>query len=245
VLLETYRPLKAKLDSVDIVAATGSLDRYKLVFAPSLNVIDDSMAAHLAAYVKSGGHLVLGPRAGMKDQFNRLNIQRQPGPLADTLGGRVEQYYALDDQDQVAVSGAVGSSSAKVWAEMLSAKAPDAKVTLRYGKANGWLDGKPAAITRAYGKGSITYLGALLDPALMTAFVDGQLADAGVQPGLTVPDGVEAMTRIGAGKRITILVNHGASEQHVALPTPMTDVLAGGTKTDIPLAPEGVAVLEQ
>jgi beta-galactosidase len=245
VLLETYRPLKAKLDTVDIVAATGPLDRYKLVFAPSLNVIDDTLAAHLAAYVKAGGHLVLGPRAGMKDEFNRLNVQRQPGPLADTLGGRVEQYYALDDQDHATVAGTAGSGNAKVWAEMLSTNAADAKVTLRYGKANGWLDGKPAAITRAYGKGSITYLGALLDPSLMTAFVDGQLADAGVQTGLAVPDGVEAMTREGAGKRITILVNHGATAQRITLPAPMTDVLAGGTKTDIPLAPEGVAVLEQ
>jgi beta-galactosidase len=181
----------------------------------------------------------------MKDQFNRLNVQRQPGPLADMLGGRVEQYYALDDQDQVSVSGATGSGSATFWAEMLSASAPDTRITLRYGRANGWLDGKPAAITRAYGKGSITYLGALLDPALMTAFVDGQLADAGVARGLAVPEGVEAMTREGAGKRVTILVNHGATTQHVSLPTPMTDVLSGGQKTDIPLAPEGITVLEQ
>jgi beta-galactosidase len=245
VLLDTYRPLKDALGAVDIVQASDDLDRYKLVFAPSLNVIPQALADRLAAYVRSGGHLVIGPRAGMKDEFNRLTIQRQPGPLVDTLGGRVEQFYALDDKDHVEVSGGGSNGTAKVWAEMLSVKAPGATVPLRYGKANGWLDGKPAAITRTYGEGSITYLGALLDPALMTKFVDSELAAAKVLPGLTVPNGVEAMTREGAGKRITILINHGAAPQHVALPAPMADVLDGGMKTDVPLAPQGVAVLEQ
>lgn len=245
VLLDTYRPLKDRLGAVDIVAASDDLDRYKLVFAPSLNVIPQALADRLAAYVKGGGHLVLGPRAGMKDEFNRLTVQRQPGPLVDILGGRVEQYYALDDQDHVEVSGADGSGTATIWAEMLSTKAPGTTVALRYGKANGWLDGKPAAITRAYGKGRITYLGALLDPALMMKFVDAEMADAKVAPGLTMPAGVEAMTREGNSRHITILVNHGATAQRITLPAPMTDVLDGIRKTDVPLAPQGVAVLEQ
>jgi hypothetical protein len=33
----------------------------------------------------------------MKDEFDRLDTRRQPGPLVDALGGRVEQYYALDE----------------------------------------------------------------------------------------------------------------------------------------------------
>lgn len=50
----------------------------------------------LGDYVRGGGHLVLGPRTGMKNGDNALNIQRQPGPLVALLGGRVEQFYALD-----------------------------------------------------------------------------------------------------------------------------------------------------
>ena len=72
------------------------LSGYKLLVAPSLNVIDDALAQKLIAYVKQGGHLLLGPRSGMKDEYNSLNPQRQPGPLVQALGGRVEQYYALD-----------------------------------------------------------------------------------------------------------------------------------------------------
>lgn len=101
VLLDFYTRLqRIAQDSghaVDIVDPNSApLDGYKLVVAPSLNVIDEALAAKLVAYVKQGGHLLFGPRSGMKDEFNSLNPQRQPGPLVDALGGRVEQYYALD-----------------------------------------------------------------------------------------------------------------------------------------------------
>ena len=71
------------------------LSQYKLVVAPGLNVLSDAAAKNLIEYVRQGGHLVLGQRSGMKNDDNGLQPQRQPGPLADLLGGRVEQYYAL------------------------------------------------------------------------------------------------------------------------------------------------------
>ncbi len=240
VLLDYYKPLKDALGAVDIVeAAAAPLAGYRLVVAPNLNVITDDMAARLAAYVRGGGHLILGPRSGMKDAFNRLTTARQPGPLADLLGGRVEQFYALDRT--VAVEG----GTASVWAEDLSTAAPDTQVLLRYGKANGWLDGHPAAITRTIGKGRITYVGALVDDAVMKGLIDRALADAGVARDFALPADVELMTRAGKGREIVILVNHGREPHDVALPAAMTDILAGGRKTALTLAPEGVAVLER
>ena len=108
---------------------------------------------------------VLGPRSGMKDEHNSLNVERQPGPLVAPLGGRVEQYYALDGI--VPVGGTLGSGTASLWAEQLSVSAPDVDVLLRYGKSNGWLDDQPAMISRPVGRGRISYLGAVLDPNLM------------------------------------------------------------------------------
>ncbi|MBW4331765.1 beta-galactosidase [Stakelama sp. CBK3Z-3] len=239
VLLDYYRPLKDALGAVDIVEAAGPLSQYKLVVAPDLNIITDAMAEHLADYVRGGGHLILGPRSGLKDAFNRLHLERQPGPLAELLGGRVEQFYALDEP--VAVNG----GSAKIWAEDLSVKSPDTKVLLRYGKANGWIDGHPAAIERQVGKGSITYVGALIDDSLMAPLMKHAMDAAGVKPDFAVPDHVELMTRRGDGRRIVILINHGRDERNVTLPETMRDLLNGGATEAVGLKPEGVAVLER
>jgi beta-galactosidase len=240
VLLDYYRPLKDAHGVVDIVeAAAAPLAGYKLVVAPSLNVISEATAKRLADYVRGGGQLILGPRSGMKDEFNRLELQRQPGPLAELLGGRVEQYYALDEAVEA------GGGKATIWAEDLSISAPDVQVLLRYGKANGWLDGKPAAISRKIGKGRITYVGALVDDMVIKTLIDEALRDAGVTRDFAVPVDVELMTREGKGRRIVILINHGRVAQTVTLPEPMTDILGGGTMSSVALPVEGVAVLQR
>ena len=244
VLLGYYRPLRDEQLTVDIVSAGAPLDSYKLVFAPSLNVISKDLAAHLLAYVQQGGHLVLGPRSGMKDEHNALNTQRQPGPLVAPLGGRVEQYYALDRA--VPVSGTFGSGTASLWAEQLSTSAPDTSVLLRYGKSNGWLDGQPAMITRRAGKGVITYQGAVLDPGLMRKMVAWATSEAHVQAEFPqVPAGVEVCRRTTASHTVFVLINHGSAEAHVALPSAMSDVLHDGARvTSVDLNPQDVAVLQ-
>jgi beta-galactosidase len=241
-LLDYYGPLRRITQSVDIVPPDAPLTPYKLVVAPNLNVLSEEIAKQLTAYVQQGGHLVLGPRSGMKDVYNSLWPNRQPGPLAGLLGGRVEQFYAL--LDDAPVSGIWGSGKATIWAEALSAKG--AEVVMRYGPDTGWLDGQPAVLTRRAGKGSITYVGALFDAALMGRAMETIAKSAGVgAPFGPVPDGVEVSRRTGPQGDVFILVNLGRPPQTIALPKPMKDVLAGGApKASVSLPRFGVAVLK-
>jgi len=240
-IVSYYRPLRAISQSIDIVAPTAPLSDYKLVVAPGLNVLSDAAAKNLMAYVKQGGHLVLGQRSAMKDDDNALQTERQPGPLVDLLGGRVEQYYAL--MDPVPLRGQWGTGEGKLWAELLSTKASDVEVLERYGKSNGWLDGQPAAITRKVGKGRITYIGAWMDDAGMVAAAKWMTSVSGVKPVLpAVPDGVDVYPRYGNGKAVYILVNFAKRDETVSLPTAMQDVLSGGIKQSVTLPRFGVAV---
>ncbi|HEX8758348.1 MAG TPA: beta-galactosidase [Steroidobacteraceae bacterium] len=241
-----YAPLERYAQSVDVVSPAAPLSGYRIVVAPALNVLPAATARHLAGYVRAGGHLVLGPRSGMKDTYDALWPERQPGPLTSLLGGRVEQYYALDTT--VPLSGELGSGRASIWAEALSVHDPGTHVLLRYGKSNGWLDGKPAVISRQVGKGSITYIGAWLDPDLMRNVLDDLLRRANVAPLVTgVPDNVEVCQRVGAGKRVWILINHGDDAHTIRLPSPASPVLsadAGAMTQTVALAPHSVHVLE-
>jgi beta-galactosidase len=100
-------------------------------------------------------------------------------------------------------------------------------------------------ITRHVGKGSITYLGAVLDPDLMRKVVAWATAEAQLEPEFpAVPTGVEVCRRVDAGHTIFVLINHGSAEQQVALPSAMSDVLHDGRRiTSVNLDPQGVAVL--
>lgn len=241
-LLSYYGPVRAIAQSVDIVAPTAALSQYKLVIAPGLNVLSDAAAKNLISYVQGGGHLVLGQRSGMKDDDNSLQVERQPGPLAELLGGRVEQYYALTDP--VPVEGKWGTGECPLWAELLSTKDSDTEVLMRYGKSNGWLDGQPAAITRRVGKGRITYIGAWLDAKTMAEAAKWMTETSGVKPAFgVVPAGVEVSPRYGAHGTVYVLINFSGAAQRVSLPTAMSDALEGGTKQAVSLPEYGVAVL--
>lgn len=243
VLLDYYRPLRDAAQSVDIIAPSEPLDSYRLVVAPWLNVLPEELGQHLLDYVTAGGHLVLGPRSGMKDEWNALHPRRQPGPLAGPLGGRVEQFYAL--LDEVPVSGTWGTGRVSIWAERLSALAPGTEILMRYGTSNGWLDGHPAVLRRRIGKGSLTYVGGLLDETLTRAAVRSWIRESGVRPALgPVPVGVEVCRRSGRGHDVFVLLNHGRDPVSVDLPRPMRDVLGEGALTrEVHLPVEGIGVL--
>ena len=237
-----YGAIRPIAQSVDILPPTADLSSYKLVVAPGLNVLSDAAAKNLADYVRSGGHLVFGQRSAMKDDDNGLQPDRQPGPLGEILGGRVEQYYALIDP--VPVEGQWGTGESPYWAELLSIKDKDTEVLLRYGKSNGWLDGQPAAITRKVGKGRITYIGAWLDPKTMENAAKWMTKTSGVTTLLpNVPTGVEVSVRQGSRGTIYILVNLSKQPQGITLPSAMSDVLEGGSKSSVQLPVYGVAVL--
>ncbi|MBZ5681363.1 MAG: beta-galactosidase [Acidobacteriia bacterium] len=236
-----YTSLRKLTDSVDVISPYAPLDHYKLVVAPDLNVLPKDLADHLLEYVRNGGFLVLGPRSGMKDDSNGLLPQRQPGYLGEALGGRVEQYYALEKD--FPLSGAWGDGQVKVWAEQLKTLAPNAEVLMKYGPSNGWLDGKPAAITRTYGKGRITYIGAVLDDKLMATAGEWMIKNSAVtRAPIATPDGVEVSRRSGDGKQVFLLINFTQENRNVTLPRPMKLLLTGKEGSAVNLPPYGVEV---
>ncbi|GGG84243.1 beta-galactosidase [Edaphobacter dinghuensis] len=255
VLLRFYKPLsrlaQSNGQSIDIVDPTqpGSLSQYKLLLAPSLNVIDDALAARLLAYVQQGGHLLLGPRSGMKDQYNALNPQRQPGPLAAALGGKVEQYYALAPQRPAPkLTGSAGSGTSDIWAEALTASSPETHTDLTYHDPAGWLDQQPAMLTRHIGRGTIAYLGTLPDDNLLASIL-AKAAD--LHATQQIPDDVELCTRRSANgdRTVLIMINHARKPRQMTLPAAYTDLLHQATlivapsQTTIILPAQGIAVL--
>ena len=90
-LLSYYRRCARSRSPIDIVSPMRRSTGYKLVVAPGLNVLPDEVAEQLIEYVRAGGHLVLGPRSGMKDDDNALAAAAPARSACRLLGGRVEQ----------------------------------------------------------------------------------------------------------------------------------------------------------
>lgn len=233
VLKDWYRPFAETGHAIDVVHPGADLSGYRLVLAPNLNLLDEAASARLEAYVRGGGQLVLGPRSGMKDIDNGLWRQRQPGPLADPLGARVDYYYPLDKP--ATIDGDFGAATVKSWAEVLDLRAPDVKTVARYTGGSGWLTGRPAIVLRTAGRGTISYVGALLDGVGQQKLTAWMIARAALSaPAIAPLSGLEVMERHDARTRYLVLINHNDHSVAVTLPAKGRRVLGDGTGNDLP-----------
>jgi beta-galactosidase len=247
-LLSFYRPLRQAGIGTDIVHPLAPLDGYSLVVAPHLHVLSPEVAAHLEAYVHAGGHLLIGPRSGVKDPDNVLLPSKGPGPLAALAGVHVEQFFSL--QRPVGVTGTVhagpaGSGTASVWAERLHVDADDVQVLAHYAPCNGWLDGQAAITTRPVGAGRVTVVGAWLDDALMAAVTEASVIRSGLAfPARSAP-GVETCVRSGPAGTVTLVINHTPQVQTVHLDGAHNVLGGDDVAGDTVLLPYDVLVLTQ
>ncbi len=219
-----YRALRARVASVDVISPNSDLDGYKLVIAPNLHTLNDALADRLRAFVENGGHLVIGTRSIVKDTYNMLLHSRPPGPLSDLTGATVREFYSLLNPVTVE-NDAIEGGHAHIWAEWLGIHADDAETLLRYGEANGWLDGQAAAVTRAVGEGRITQIGFWPDDVAAAHLIDGFLADQTTIDVWNLPAGVELSRRTGAQGTVHVLVNCTPDTQKVNLPEALRDLL--------------------
>jgi beta-galactosidase len=242
---EYYAAARRTGVTVDVVdPAFRDLTSHRLVMAPSLHLLSADTLAKIEAFVTRGGHLLLGPRSGFKDEHNTMLPSRQPGErLAALLGASVAEYFALEKP--AAVSGTLGGGTCSIWAEPLDVKAGDVEVLATFGDGNAWLAGRPAVVTRKCGKGRITYCGAWLESRLTEALVSWAMESAGVRlPAIATPRGVTLHELVGDDGIVCILNNCTDEPREVALPAPARDLLTGETRSvRLSLGPRGVAVL--
>lgn len=239
VLKDWYRPFAEAGHAVDVVPPDGDLSGYRLVMAPNLNLLDETTAARLATYVRSGGHLVLGARSGMKDADNGLWRQRQPGPLSELLGARVDYYYPLDEP--ITISGTSFAATARTWAEVLDPRLTDVETVARYTGGSAWLIGKPGIVSRSAGSGGITYVGAMLDiegQHRLTAWLTSRAALSA--PIVKPRAGLEVMERHNSRTRYLIIINHSDLSVPVALPANGKAILGDLRHNELPA--HGVAL---
>jgi beta-galactosidase len=232
---------------VDIISADAPLDGYRLVIAPGLVILTPERIQRLSEFVQRGGNLVLTIRTGMKDEFNSLLPQRQPGALSALTNVEVEEYYPLDVP--VPVIGKSINGTSNLWAERLRILDPKqaTQVMARYGKQNGWLDDQIAVTVNPQKNAAnfVYYVGAYLDDKSQLALTDIILTASDIRSPFQTPPGVEVCQRTKPdGTRVYIVINHRNEAQTVALPWKAREHLSDtDCSGELTLSAYGVAVL--
>ena len=208
-----YRALRARGLQGDVVDASPGagvdLDGYDAVVAPTLHLADKSLASTFETYVEGGGRLLVGPRTGSKLPGNRLQPELAPGPLAELVGGHVDQHESLPSSVETQLSYRGDEYEYRTWAEWL---APDTATTVgEY--TTGVAADRPAILEHSVGDGSVTYCGVWPEGALADALVVDLLDCAEIAHAERFPETVRVTERDG----YVWLLNFGANPIEVSV----------------------------
>jgi len=218
--------------NVDFVRPGDDLSGYKVVFAPHLYVLPDSVANSLAQFVERGGVLVTDSRTGVKDETGLCHERTLPGLLSQCLGIEIEEYESLRPGLEYVIRGAgemAGDFTAVMFADWITPRG--ASVLASY---TPWhVEAFAAATVHNFGKGRGYYVGTIFkEPAFYDRLIAQVLASADIQPAVKPPVGVEVSYRQGQGKELLFLVNTTEQHKTVSVPPGKTELLTGRTTTE-------------
>ncbi|MDX2055620.1 MAG: beta-galactosidase [Polyangiaceae bacterium] len=244
-LLRWYKALSRAGVNADVVSSGADLSSYRLVFAPNLHVLPDALATRLLAYVAAGGVLLCDCRTGVKTESNLCWDRTLPGALAPVLGIEIEEYGALDNNQEFSIEGESelpGSFNIHQYVDYVTPKSAQALA-----RHTAWFLESFAAVTRnAYKKGSGWYVGVISkDDAFYAAVTEKLLADAGIKPVVRPPPEVEVSIRQGKNSKLLFVINHSENKKTVKVPKAKLELLSGVMTTDtLELDRFGVAVIQ-
>ncbi|QFZ21827.1 beta-galactosidase [Saccharothrix syringae] len=228
---DCYEPLFDLGVTVDFAPASADLSAYRLVVVPNLYLVRDP--GPLRSFVEGGGTLVMGFFSGLVDEHDRVHPGGYPAPFRELLGLRIEEVVPLGPDDVLECSSAsLGGFTADFWYDDLRAEGAEVVAALA--------DGTPVVLRNRYGAGVAWYVATRPERGAARRLFERVVAEAGVEPVLRPPRGVEAVRR----GDVLFLVNHGLDEVGLDVPGAHVDLLTGGAVSgSLTLGRFGVAAL--
>ncbi len=247
-LASYYHPFHQLNATIDVIESTSDLSTYHLVIAPLLYMLRPGVAKSLEQFVEQGGTLLTTFFSGIVDEKDHAILGGYPAELRKLLGIHVEEFdpWTPEMTNEVVVKDGplAGTYPCTLWGELLHLEGAQAQGIFAHDYyANG-----PALTVNQYGQGRAYYMATQPDDVLLAKLAKELCHEAGVEPVLQAPEGIEVTKRVQAdGRAVYFLLNHTQQGHQVLLPTgTLTSLLDGRNVTEeIEVAAMDVVVLQE
>lgn len=224
-----YNGLKSLKRNIDVISENHSLKGYKIIAAPSLQMISDTLANRLLEFVKQGGSLIINQRTGTKDPFNRFRELASPGVFLNASGMKavwVESQITGKSLKNFRINLDNQFFEPATYMDLIQLNGAEVIASF----ADGELDGKPAITVGKYGKGNILYVGT---DAISPLFYEKVCKTLAIKLDLKaladVPLEVEVTTRQTDKDVFYFFINLTDTAQPINLKENFVEVLSGKT----------------
>lgn len=197
----------------DVVNTTDNLDKYRLIVAPSLYLMDEKLADKLKNGVKNGATLILTNRTGVKNMSNVCWIHPLPAHLAEAAGVTVAEYDPVGNDVHTIRMQDGKTYSCSQWCDVL--ETAGAETVAWY--EDDFYAGKPAATVHSYGKGKVYYIGIVAEESFYLELFGKAADSAGLTRFTGLPEGVQISIRRKGNSNYLFLLNLTQKQQTVEL----------------------------
>jgi beta-galactosidase len=228
-VLRWYRPLYRKKVSVDILHPLRDLSEYEVVFAPNLYMIDPELVGNLRQYVRQGGLLIAGPKAGLKNAANVFFSDIPPcGGLADLFGTTVQTAPFRLGRTTMPVKHVALERDAPFAAgkRFLNQGLFDNLEPAQADTLARHEDGSVAITQNTYGKGTAIYVGCQPKEAFYVRLIEWLIQIGKLEPVLDTEADVEVTKRVGRGHTLILVLNHTPEPVQIALRRPYRELIS-------------------
>ena len=202
--------------NIDFIGPDTDFGKYRVIFAPTMSLIDPVLAQKIRAFVENGGVFILGAHSALKDRDNALIGELRPALLNDLFGVQVEttQLYPQTSKPENTIRIS-GGSTIPVDGLAEGLKTSGARV-LGTWQAD-FLRGSPAYSEKADGKGVAAYFGSMFNVEAARALLRRYAAEKGVPQLLAgIPRQVEVTCRTKGDTNYFFILNHESHSVRVS-----------------------------
>ncbi len=223
---EAFMRLGIGVDVINLKNESDNMDltKYKIIVAPSMYVYNKQTDVALHEYVEKGGHLIITPRSGVKDEFNNCIMDMLPTWLRDLAGINITEYDSLgNDNCSIKINDASWNKKIKMfestgenaktddlitgtqWCDIM--ETTSAKVLAVYN--DNFYQATPVITENKYNAGMVYYVGTYISGTTLAALLSVILDKKDILTGL-LPEGIEITKRQNPDKTFTFIFNRNA-----------------------------------
>ena len=240
-----YDALRREGYDVDFVSPEDDFGGYRLLIAPVWYMVKGTADEKIRKFVKEGGRFLTTFFSGIVQENDLVTLGGYPGKLRDILGIWVEEQDALPHGASNEFTYYGEKYPSTLLCDLLHLEGAIQLDENGYGKD--FYQGMPVLTCNTYGEGKAYYVATASDEKFYRKFLKDVCGEAGIQPALRVPEGVEVTARSRGEQKLWYLLNHNETSVTVQLPVPTEELLTGEKRTagEITLAPKDVVILRR
>jgi len=213
--------------SVDVVTKDKEFDKYDLLVAPMLYMIDADLMTKLQTFVSNGGKLVSTYITGVVDENDLVHLGGWPPILRETFGINVLETDTLYPNDSNIISAF--NKEYRITDYCAIIESANAKTLGTY--KTDFYQNTPAVTANSHGKGIAYFIAAGTGQDFLKDFYDHLCKACSLTLVIKSEPGISIQVREGEKHRYHFVMNFSEEEKQLAIEKDIPDMITGKTFT--------------